>query len=91
MTEKQICSLDKIHKFYVDYYNKLEILWYDAESGNLNENKIKDKFFELKDSETSIDNTINDTIRDRPERGVNQAKEHSDQYFQRVFKTSNNE
>ena len=87
MNEKQLKSLDDIHRFYADYYNQIEKLWYDFESGRLTEEKATEHFFELKKRETDINPIIAETIRNKPKRIVSKCKLHSDQYFKQVFNT----
>lgn len=88
MTDKQLSNLDSIHKFYIDYYNKLERLWYDFEHDTLDIETVKNRFFEIKQLETDINQTINDTIRTKPKKLVNKAASYSNQYFKLSFNTS---
>ncbi len=83
MDEKNISNLDKIHVFYVSYYNQLEALWFDYEKSN--DDELSSKFFEIKNKENEVNQTINETIRNKPIKLVSKAKEYSDQYFHRVF------
>lgn len=87
MNEKQLKNLDDIHRFYADYYNQIEKLWYDFESGRLTEEQATDNFFKLKQQETDINPIIAETIRNKPKRIVNKCKLQSDQYFNQVFNT----
>jgi hypothetical protein len=87
MNEKQLKSLDDIHRFYADYYNQIEKLCYDFESGRLPEERATKQFFKLKKRETEINPIIAETIRNKPKRIVNKCKLHSDQYFNQVFNT----
>jgi len=87
MTEKQISNIDIIGSFYTDYYNKLERLWFDIEHGSLKNEAIKGKFFKLKETESKINNLVNETIKTKPKRLVNKAGQNSIVYFKRTFKT----
>jgi hypothetical protein len=91
MNDKLLINLDNIHEFYIDYYNKLEKLWYDYEGGKFSHEEAHSKFFELKDSETAKSQIIRDTIRSQPKNLVDKAKVYSDQYFKQVFNTSSHE
>lgn len=88
MSENQISNLDKICNFYSDYYNKLERLWYDSEHGVKDAESIKNDFFLLKETELTISSTVNESIRNKPKRILELAKNHSDTFFQRAFNTS---
>lgn len=85
MNEKQLKNLDDIHRFYADYYNQIEKLWFDFESDRLTEEQVTKAFFKLKKLETDINPIISDTIRSKPKKIVKLAKSHSDQYFNQVF------
>ncbi len=85
MTEKQISSLDVINKFYADYYNKLEKLWYDNEHQAIDLNKAKTSFFKIKETELTIDSMVNDIIRTKPKTLIKKAKINADLYFERTF------
>lgn len=87
MNEKQLKSLDDIHRFYVDYYNKIEELWFDFESDRITENQASKTFFELKKLETDINPIIAETIRSKPKRILEKCKKNTDEYFKQVFNT----
>lgn len=87
MNEKQLRNLDDIHRFYSDYYNDIEKLWFDFESERVTEEEATNSFFELKKKETEINPIIAETIRSKPKRIVKKCKVHSDQYFNQVFNT----
>lgn len=87
MSEKQISNLDKIHKFYAEYLNKLERLWYDLQDGVIDETVAKERFFEIKASELIIDPTIDDTLRSKPNDLVQKAQQHTQQYIDQIFKS----
>jgi hypothetical protein len=87
MNEKQLKNLDDIHRFYSDYYNDIEKLWFDFEADRISEEKVTNIFFELKKKETEINPIISETIRSKPKRIVNNSKQRSDQYFKQVFNT----
>jgi hypothetical protein len=87
MNDKQIANLDNINAFYFNYYNKLERLWYDLEHNTLDNEACKNRFFEIKQSEDSINQLVNETIRTKPQRLVSEAKNNSDTYFKLTFNT----
>ncbi|RLD60763.1 MAG: hypothetical protein DRJ05_04000 [Bacteroidetes bacterium] len=87
MNEKQLRNLDDIHRFYADYFNQIEELWFDFESDRLTEEQATKQFFEFKKREIDINPIIAETIRNKPRRIVNKCKLHSDQYFKQVFNT----
>ncbi|MBE7694324.1 hypothetical protein [Tenacibaculum finnmarkense] len=58
MNEKQLKNLDDIHKFYADYYNKIEKLWYQFDSNRITEEQATNAFFKLKKLETDINPII---------------------------------
>ncbi|RKF02978.1 hypothetical protein C8N26_2350 [Tenacibaculum lutimaris] len=85
MNEKQLKNLDDIHRFYADYYNKIEKLWYDFESDRMNEEQATNTFFRLKKLETDINPIVAETIRSKPKGIVKKCKKNSDEYFNQVF------
>ncbi|MBS2101086.1 hypothetical protein [Carboxylicivirga linearis] len=85
MNEKQLKNLDDIHRFYADYFNEIEKLWFDYESNRLSEEQATERFFELKKQETDINPLIAETIRSKPKGIVSRCKLHSDNYFKQVF------
>lgn len=90
MTDKQILNLDNINKFYINYYNKLERLWYDFEHSTNNLDITKNSFFAIKETESEINTLVNETIRTKPQKLVDLAKCYSDQYFLQTFNTKTN-
>ena len=87
MNDKQISNLDSISRFYFNYYNKLERLWYDLEHSTIDNELAKESFFEIKHSEDEINQTINETIKSKPQKLVKESKENSDNYFKLIFNT----
>ncbi|MCG8719667.1 hypothetical protein [Tenacibaculum finnmarkense] len=87
MNEKQLKNLDDIHKFYADYYNKIEKLWYQFDSNRITEEQATNAFFKLKKLETDINPIIADTIRSKPKGIVKRCKKNTDEYFNQVFNT----
>lgn len=87
MNEKQLKNLDDIHRFYTDYYNRVEKLWYDFEADRVTEEQATKDFFKLKKLETNINPIIAETIRDKPKSITKKAKQYSDDYFKQVFNT----
>ena len=90
MTDKQILNLDNISKFYINYYNKLERLWYDLQHSTIDIETAKNLFFNIKDTEAEINTLVNETIRTKPQKLVDKAKFYSDQYFLQTFNTKTN-
>ncbi len=87
MTDKQLSNIESIYKFYFDYYNRLERLWYDVEQGTLDNETIKSRFFEIKGLEVDINETINETIRTKPKKLIQKATNFSNEYFKLSFNT----
>ncbi len=87
MNEKQLKNLDDIHRFYADYYNRIEKLWYDLESNRITEEQATNAFFKLKKLETDINPIIAETIRSKPKGIVKKCKKNTDEYFKQVFNT----
>lgn len=85
MGDKQIANLDTIQKFYTEYYNKLEKLWFDNEKTSLPDQEVSDIFFTIRNTENEINVTINETLRTKPKSLVRKAKSYSDLYFKNVF------
>lgn len=87
MNEKQLKNLDDIHRFYVDYYNRVEKLWYDFDSDRITEEQATKAFFKFKTLETDINPVIAETIRSKPTGIVKKCKKNTDAYFEQVFNT----
>ncbi len=87
MNEKQIGNLDNISKFYFNYYNKLEKLWYDSEHETINFEKTKKLFFIIKASEEEINQIVNETLKSKPKDLIAQSKLNADNYFKLIFNT----
>ncbi len=87
MNDKQISNLDSISKFYFNYYNKLEKLWYDYEYETINFEKTKKLFFNIKASEEAINQIVNETLKSKPKDLITESKLNADNYFQLIFKT----
>ena len=85
MNEKQLKNLDDIHRFYADYHNRIEKLWYDFDSNRITEEQATNAFFKLKKLETNINPIIAETIRSKPKGIVKKCKKNSDEYFKQVF------
>lgn len=86
MDNKLLKNLDDIHRFYVDYFNQLEKLWFEFEYGRISENDIQDQFYKLKQLESDLNPIVAETIRSKPKRIVKICKKNSDEYFNQVFK-----
>ncbi len=87
MNDKQISNLDSISKFYFNYYNKLEKLWYDYEYETIDFEKTKKLFFNIKASEEAINQIVNETLKSKPKDLITESKLNADNYFQLIFKT----
>jgi hypothetical protein len=87
MNEKQLKNLDDIHRFYADYYNRIEKLWYDFDSERITEEQATKVFFKIKKMETDINPIIAETIRSKPKGIVKKCKKNTDEYFKLVFNT----
>jgi hypothetical protein len=87
MSETQLSKFDSISGFYTNYYNRLERLWYDYESSIINEEQMKVKFYELVDSESSINKPVNELIRNKPKAIFKNAVEETNNWFKNVFNT----
>lgn len=87
MNEKQLKNLDDIHRFYADYYNRIEKLWYDFDSERITEEQATKIFFKIKKLETDINPIISETIRSKPKGIVKKCKKNTDEYFKLVFNT----
>jgi len=85
-SDKELYKLNKVINFYVDYYNKLESLWYDHYYSRINNEEAQRKFYELKENEKSINDLVNEVIK----KGVNKkayrsAEVDTNSYVQRTF------
>lgn len=87
MDNKMLKNLDDIHRFYVDYFNQLEALWFNFESEKLKDDEAQTEFYRLKQLESDINPMVAETIRSKPKRIVRICKKHSDEYFNQVFKS----
>ena len=87
MNEKQLKNLDDIQRFYSDYYNKIEKLWYDFESDRITEEEATNIFFNLKSLETDINPIVAETIKSKPKKIIRKCKKNSDEYFEQIFNT----
>ncbi|WP_418637288.1 hypothetical protein [Winogradskyella sp.] len=87
MNEKQLKNLDDIQKFYSDYFNQLEKLWFDFENNRIEEEQATKLFFKVKKLESDINPIILETIRSKPKYILKKAKLYSDTYFKQVFNT----
>ncbi len=87
MDEKMIANIDKIEKFYTGQYSKLEKLWIDMENNVLSNAEVSKAFYKYRNEELELTTLINETIRYKPRKIVLTAKQHSDDYFRRVFNT----
>jgi hypothetical protein len=85
MTEKQISNIDAICKFYINYYNELERLWFDNEQKSQDTEAVKSRFFEIKQSESELTSLISETIRTKPKRLIKIARENSINYLKMTF------
>lgn len=87
MNDKLLNNLDRIQKFYIDYYNRLERLWYDFDASRIDDTQATTRFYEIRDTETEIKTIIGETLRNYPKKLEKKAKEHSDNFFKQAFNT----
>lgn len=85
MSEKQLLNLEEIHRFYSEYFNKVEKLWYDFESERVTVEQATKTFFKLKSTEALINPIVSETIRSKPKKILLKSKENSDNYFNQIF------
>lgn len=62
-SDKQIDKLDKVVDFYFDFYNQLEILWFDHYNNRLTDEELQAKFYILKDTERETNKTVNEIVK----------------------------
>lgn len=85
MTDKQISNLESINKFYFDFSNRLEQLWFDLETDKIDIHTASNILFDIKKSETQINTIVNENIWSKPKRLSELAKNSTDEYLNRVF------
>ncbi len=86
-SEKQIDKLNDVVNFQFDYYNKIEQLWYDYFNRRITDIEAQNKFYELKNTEREINNTINEYIKSINRKLKLEAKIKSDIYLKQTFNT----
>ena len=85
--EKQIDKLDQVADFYFDYYNQLEILWFDWFNLRINDVEAQRRFYEIKATEKTINKTVNEIIRGKNKEIRLKAETESRNYLKRTFNT----
>lgn len=84
-SEKQIDKLDQVADFYFDYYNKLEILWFDNYNERLTEESTQNKFFKLKKTEREINKMVNEIVKTPNKRILIKADTETRNYLHQTF------
>lgn len=84
-SEKQLEKYDKIFDYYTKAYVQLEQLWYEYEAKRLNEADVAQKFFAIKNAESSLSQIINENIRGTNQKLIIKAEKKSALYFEKVF------
>lgn len=84
-TEKNVEKLCAINAFYAVYFNKLERLWYDLYTTQLNSKQVADKFFEIQATTLEINQAVIENIKGKNKRLLNEAVKEKNSYFQTVY------
>jgi hypothetical protein len=84
-SEKQIDKLDQVTDFYCDYYNKLEQLWMNHYNERLPDEEAQNMFYELKNTERTINKTVNEIVKRTNKSILQKADKESTNYFKRTF------
>ena len=84
MSKDKIESVEKINKFYTEYYNDLSRLWDKYEDQIIDDTRAIDKFYEIKSKESEIDSLINDTIKFNLPWIKKSARKENDKYFKSI-------
>ena len=82
-TDKDIEDVSKLRNKYITYFNKLEKLWKDYRSKQLDEKQARDQFYTLREFATtieSLDNKLN--IRDFKKQKAKANKQTNDYFSQ---------
>lgn len=85
INEKQLMNLDEIHKFYSEYFNKIEKLWFEHENKKITTEQATNIFFKHKNTEVRINKMVASTIKNKPNSILKRCKENSDNYFNQIF------
>ncbi|MCP9769968.1 hypothetical protein EGI22_18850 [Lacihabitans sp. LS3-19] len=83
--EDKISKLIAIQNFYSEYYNKLERLFYNYYNNKITEFESAEKFYEIKDSESEINQTVNETIIEHPKKITEQSEREMQNYLTNLF------
>jgi hypothetical protein len=86
-SEKQLDKLDQVIDFYCDYYNKMEQLWMNHYNGHLTDKQMQDAFYDLKDTERSINKTVNEIVKRTNKSILAKTEKEALTYFKRTFNT----
>ncbi len=86
-SEKQLDKLDQVIDFYCDYYNKMEQLWMNHYNLRLTDNEMQDAFYKLKDTERSINKTVNEIVKRTNKSILTKTEKEALNYFKRTFNT----
>jgi len=85
-TDKEIEKLSKVISFYVDYFNKLEQLWYDYDNKRITEAKAQTRFYAIKNSEKEINDVVNEVVKKKiHKKSYDKAAIETTNYVSRTF------
>jgi len=79
--EDKISKIITIQNFYSDYYNKLERLFYNYYNNKITDDEAAERFYEIKDSESEINQTVNETIIQHPKKIKEQSVREMQTYL----------
>lgn len=88
-SEEKIQKLCKVSEFYVDYFDKIEVLWFDHYYGRINDQDCQKKFYELRSTENDTNKAVNEIIKRTNKNILKKTEKETVIYFERVFKTNN--
>ena len=81
MSKDKIESVEKINRFYTEYYNDMSKLWDKYENKDIDDTQAIDKFHEIKSKESDIDSLVNDTIKYNLPWIKKSVRKENDKYF----------
>lgn len=85
-SDKELDKLNRVIKFYFDYHNKLEQLWYDYERSRISEEEAQRNFYLIKDTEKEINEIVNEVINKKINKNFYaKADIETQNYVQRTF------
>lgn len=86
-TEPELCELDGLSDFYVQYMNALEKIWYDFDNGFIDEKETMERFFKLKANECDKESILNKGVRRISKKEQKKIDLKSIEYINRVYFT----